>query len=128
MTKLMLISSLILGIFIAIIPHICWIFTWAISKCFHGSISYAPFGWTALALVILLWTTLAYGFFIGRFKLDVKEIEYVNNEIPDEFNGYKIVQISDLHLSTFDDRHSALERFVDSINAKILTSSASLEI
>jgi hypothetical protein len=41
----------------------------------------------------------------------------VHPDIPSAFDSYKIVHISDLHLSTFNDNPKQLQRFVDSINA-----------
>jgi hypothetical protein len=44
-------------------------------------------------------------FFIGMLtgvnRFEVKTIEIKSNQLPDAFNGYKIVQISDLHLGSF---------------------------
>jgi predicted MPP superfamily phosphohydrolase len=78
---------------------------------------YAPFGWTALALVAVVWAVLAWGCFVGRWRLQTTRMEYAHPDIPSAFDGYKIVHISDLHLSTFDDNPKQLRRFVDSINA-----------
>jgi len=61
---------------------------------------------------------MAYGVWIGRFQLEVNPQEYRSEAVPEELDGFKIVHISDLHLSTFDDRPSALQRIVDSINAQ----------
>lgn len=61
---------------------------------------------------------MGYGFFYGRFRIKVTPIPYSNVHIPDSFQGYKIVVISDLHLSSFDYHLEALERVVDSINAQ----------
>ncbi len=61
---------------------------------------------------------MAYAFFVGRFRLEVNPVRYVDASLPAPFKGYKIVHISDLHLSTFDDRPAALQRVVDSINAQ----------
>ncbi len=80
---------------------------------------YAPFGWTALGLVIFVWLIMAYGYFFGRFKLNINKIDFQNKEIPILFDGYKIVHISDLHLSTFDDNHKALQRIIDTINSQL---------
>jgi hypothetical protein len=44
-------------------------------------------------------------------------MEYAHPDTSPAFDGYKIVHISDLHLSTFDDNPKQLQRFVDSINA-----------
>lgn len=79
--------------------------------------SYAPFGWTAIGLVALVWIVLAYGFFVGRWKVETAEWTYENAAIPASFDGMRIVHISDLHLSTFEDDPRQLDRFVELINA-----------
>ena len=101
-----------------VVVHLVWLVAWLIGRWGDSVVPYAPFGWTALALALLAWSVLAYGFFFGRFRLDINNINYTHTEIPPAFKGYKIVHISDLHLSTFDDRPAALQRLVDSINAQ----------
>lgn len=113
----MLIAALMLGIIIAVLPHVVWLLAWMVGKCFHYTVSYTPFGWTALALAVMVWAVLAWGCFVGRWRLQTIRMEYVHPDIPSAFDGYKIVHISDLHLSTFDDKPKQLQRFVDSINA-----------
>jgi len=55
----------------------------------------------------------------GQFNMaKVNARLYTNAQLPEAFKGYKIVHISDLHLSTYDDRPAALQRIVDSINAQ----------
>ena len=117
MLVIMLIAALMLGIIIAVLPHVVWLLAWMVGKCFHYSMPYAPFGWTALALVMMVWAVLAWGCFVGRWRLQTIRLEYAHPDIPSAFDGYKIVHISDLHLSTFDDNPKQLQRFVDSINA-----------
>ena len=48
---MMLIATLVLGIVIAALPHVVWLLAWMVGKCFHYTVPYAPFGWTAFALV-----------------------------------------------------------------------------
>ena len=117
MLVIMLIAALMLGIIIAVLPHVVWLLAWMVGKCFHYSMPYAPFGWTALALVMMVWAVLAWGCFVGRWRLQTIRLEYAHPDIPSAFDGYKIVHISDLHLSTFDNNPKQLQRFVDSINA-----------
>ena len=117
MLVMMLIATLVLGIVIAALPHVVWLLAWMVGKCFHYTVPYAPFGWTALALVAVVWAVLAWGCFVGRWKLQTTRIEYVHPDIPSAFDSYKIVHISDLHLSIFNDNPKQLQRFVDSINA-----------
>lgn len=79
---------------------------------------FRPFGYAALFLVFLGWGLIGYGYWVGRFQIEVKPTTYSHTQLPTAFEGYKIVQISDLHLATFADRPSALQRVVDSINAQ----------
>lgn len=116
--KMMFIASLALGGLLVVVVHLVWLVAWLIGRWGDSVVPYAPFGWTAFALALLAWSVLAYGFFVGRFRLDINNINYTHTEIPPAFKGYKIVHISDLHLSTFDDRPAALQRLVDSINAQ----------
>lgn len=113
-----LIMVLFFGVLVCALPHLVFGIWWAVSSLFRlPAPSYAPFGWTALALVLAAWLVMAYGFFFGRFRLWVNHTDYMSSDIPAAFDGYKVVHISDLHLSTFDDRPAALQRVVDSINA-----------
>lgn len=113
-----LIAALFFGAIVCALPHIVFGIWWAISCLFRlPAPPYAPFGWTALAFVLALWLVMGYGIFFGRFRLWVNRTDYTSSDLPAAFDGYKVVHISDLHLSTFDDRPSALQRVVDSINA-----------
>lgn len=116
MLKFTIIVTLILSLLLALLPNILWLLLYLIGKATGFNIGYPPFGWSALALVILCWGLSAYGYFIGRWKLDINHVEYTHSDIPESFDGYRIVHISDLHLSTFDDNKGQLERIVDEIN------------
>ena len=119
LSVMMLTAALIVGVSVCLIPNVIWFLWWAIAEMFHFSTPrYAPFAWTAAGLVAAVWLIMAYGFFVGRFRLEVKPTTYTDAQLPEAFKGYKIVHISDLHLSTFNDRPAALQRIVDSINAQ----------
>jgi predicted MPP superfamily phosphohydrolase len=79
---------------------------------------FAPFGYTGLALVLLFCGTMLYGYWFGRKQLRVTETNYTSTKVPAAFNGYKIVHISDLHLSSFADSPDLLQRIIDTINAQ----------
>lgn len=116
---IMFLAALIIGLFSFIIFGLIWFVWWAVAEMFsHPTPRYAPFGWTTLGMIVVAWGCMIYGFFVGRFRLEVNPTTYTNAQLPEAFRGYKIVQISDLHLSTFNDRPAALERVVDSINAQ----------
>lgn len=108
---------LVVTAMIALLPHVVWLGAWCAGRVFRFTVPYAPFGWTAAALVALTWTLLAYGFFVGRWKVQTTEWTYEHTDIPAAFDGMRIVHISDLHLSTFTDKPQMLTRFVDEINA-----------
>lgn len=116
--KLILAAPLALALLWVVSVHLVWSFVWGLGKCFHSNLSYGPWKWTTIALVLVSWVVLAYGYFYGRFKLDVNHLVYSHDEVPASFEGYRIVHISDFHLSTFQDSPKQLKRFVDSINAQ----------
>lgn len=116
--KLILLIVVLLSLLLFLSVHFIWGIVWTLGKFFHFSVSYAPWKWTSIGLVLLVWSIVSYGYFIGRFRLDVNHITYSHPAIPASFDGYRVVHISDIHLSTFNDRPKALERFVDSVNAQ----------
>ena len=79
---------------------------------------FAPFAYTGLALVLIFGGTMLYGYWFGRKQLRVTETTYTSPQIPAAFNNYKIVHISDLHLSSFADSPDFLQRIIDPINAQ----------
>jgi len=116
--RFIIVFSAFLALFFALIPHFLWFIGWLVSHIFGHHLRYAPFGWTALALVVLVALTMTYGFFIGRWHLQIKQVDYSHKDVPSAFDGFRIVHISDLHLSTFNDNPAQLRRFVDEINAQ----------
>ena len=77
-----------------------------------------PFCYATSVVVFVSWLLIAYAYWIGRFQMELRPTVYENPSIPAAFDGYKIVHISDLHLSTFFDRPAALQTIVDTINAQ----------
>ncbi len=118
LSKMTLFFTIFLSIFVAAVPHILWFVSWIIGKCFRYSIPYAPFGWAALCLVLCVWLLMAYGYYVGRWQQETNEITIESSLLPDSFDGYKIVHISDFHLSTFDGHPEKIQKLVDTINAQ----------
>lgn len=107
---------IIAGLVLALIPNILWLVGWVGCRIAGVSLPYSYFGFAALAIVIMFWGTLAYGYFIGRWNVESVAVEYAHKDIPKAFDGFRIVHISDLHLSTFDDSHERFETFIEEIN------------
>lgn len=59
---------------------------------------------------------LLYGMLIERNAYEIHEVEIAGGNVPESFDGYRIVQISDMHLASFKNRHRSLARAVEMIN------------
>ena len=99
-------------------PTLVWLLCWIVARLCHHAMPYAPFAYTGLALVLLFIGTMLYGYWFGRFQLRVQPTTYTSPKVPAAFNGYKIVHISDLHLSSFSDNPAFLQHVIDTINAQ----------
>ena len=97
------IGMVLLALIIAVIVRLCG---GAFKKTFKRLL------WLAL-LPLLLWS---YGTLIERNRFSVVPVEISSSNLPESFNGYRIVHISDLHLASFEGRNRALIRAVNKIN------------
>ncbi|MCM1521200.1 MAG: metallophosphoesterase [Muribaculaceae bacterium] len=57
-----------------------------------------------------------WGALVNRFNLDIREVEIEIEGLPAAFDGYRMVQVSDLHTGTYGDSNEYLERVVSAIN------------
>lgn len=109
-------AGLLFGSLLAILPHIVWLITILAGKIANFRVSYPPFGYVALGLVLLLWGLLAYGSLVGLWQVEISTQQYSSREVPKTFDGYKIVHISDLHVDTYDSNPGHLEDIIQRIN------------
>lgn len=66
---------------------------------------------------------IAYGIFVGRYNLNVHEHELYFADLPPQLDGFKIVQLSDIHLGSFGKNVRNLEKsalIVDHIQPDLL--------
>ena len=113
----MFISFLIFcTIVLMLCPTLVWLLCWIIARLCHHSMPFAPFAYTGLTLVLIFCGTMLYGYVFGRKQLRVTETNYYSQQVPPAFNEYKIVHISDLHLSSLSDSPAFLQRMIDTIN------------
>ena len=61
---------------------------------------------------ILMW----WGALINRYKVDIEEVAVEIKDLPASFDDYKIAQISDLHLGTFNGDTIFVSKLVNIIN------------
>lgn len=71
-----------------------------------------------LALSIGVIGAMIWGATGGRRMIDVREVEYASERLPEGFDGYRIVQFSDIHVGTWGADTTFVSRLVDSINAQ----------
>lgn len=75
-----------------------------------------PFICTGLTLGLISIIIIIYGSFIGRTQFDVKEVTYTSSRLPQAFDGYRIVQLSDIHIGSWHGNVSAIQKLVDLVN------------
>lgn len=68
---------------------------------------------TAIATFTLMW----WGALINRLNYTVNEIDIPVANLPQPFDGYRIVQLSDIHTGTYGTDTTYLSRIVDAVNA-----------
>ncbi|MEE9431736.1 MAG: metallophosphoesterase [Melioribacteraceae bacterium] len=61
--------------------------------------------------------SIAYGIFWGKFDLTVRSVKLGFTNLPKNFNGLKIVQLSDFHIGSFLNHLSFFEEVVDKVNS-----------
>ncbi len=59
---------------------------------------------TGYIIAILFFGLCLYGVLVTTFKISVKQITLEFEDLPTSFDGYKIVQISDIHIGSFDEQ------------------------
>lgn len=101
------------GFMLMYLPKLCYTVVSLLDYLRRPRTSWA--GCVGCILAIVSFITLVYGAF-NRYKIHVEEVTVTSSRLPQEFDNYKIVQISDFHLETLYSRDYA-QKIVDSVNA-----------
>lgn len=72
----------------------------------------------ALLLAVLMAAVQIYSTTAGWTRLTVNAVKLTLPTLPRSFDGYRIVQLSDLHVGTYGSDSDFLSRVVDSVNAQ----------
>ncbi|MDR2955564.1 MAG: metallophosphoesterase [Prevotella sp.] len=83
-----------------------YFFTW---KVYPFSVLGAITGLAVIFIVI-------YGCTYGKERFQVKQIEFSSPHLPPAFDGYKVLQVSDIHIGNWKSNTSAIEKLVNIIN------------
>ena len=95
---------------------ICSVIGWGIRKACRSRRNYGNLA--GVALVLFCWYVLIYGSFVGFREVTVRHVTFESPALPAAFDGYRIVQFSDVHIGSYIGNEELLREFVDSINAQ----------
>lgn len=70
-----------------------------------------------LVAAILLTISIIYGVFVGKYNFKVRQETIVFKDLPSSFDGLKVLQISDLHVGSWDNK-AAIEEGIKMINSQ----------
>ncbi len=73
--------------------------------------------YVGLPIGIIVFAAIWWGATGGRRAIQTNVVEMASPKIPEAFDGYRIVQFSDLHVGTWGADTAFVSRFVDSINS-----------
>lgn len=102
---------------------LCWLILTALDAAVCGLMSLCcgvafkkAFLWGLLSL-LLPPVFIAYGAIWERNRFEVKEVCLDFGNLPESFDNYRIVHISDIHARSFEGREEHLKRAVETINS-----------
>lgn len=109
------------NVFVPDLPErLIWLWNWAYSGamilCVLSVVFFWRFRFKALVLPLAAWSLSVWGLWNGMKVPAVHEVELVYADLPDGLDGYRIVQLSDLHASCAA-RRWRTQAVVDAVNA-----------
>ncbi len=72
--------------------------------------------WLGLAFAAVIFCAAFYGFVFGWHRVVVNEKEAAFSDLPEAFDGWRIVHLSDLHLGTYHASPGTVDRIVRTVN------------
>ena len=72
--------------------------------------------WIAGGIALYTMGYLIFGGIMGKEFFQVREVTIQSKDIPQGFNGYRIVQLSDIHIGSWEGNPQAIQKAVNKIN------------
>lgn len=98
-------------------------FFYIVGKFFPGKNKRTILSWIGIIISSSIVVIMLHGIIFGRNDLAVQHVELEFTDLPNEFNEYKIVQISDIHLGSFINSKTVLKKVykqTESINPDLI--------
>lgn len=73
--------------------------------------------WIGGVLALFSFATMWWGVIYTRHKIHINRVDIISERVPASFNGYRIVQLSDLHVGTWGNDKKFISALVDSVNS-----------
>lgn len=75
-----------------------------------------PYTLLGLILGVISFADILYGAIAGITRFEVKDVEYRSANIPKGFDGYRILQLSDIHIGSWQGNPEAVRHLVKLVN------------
>ena len=98
-----------------VLPQLILLCFWGAGKIFTSAAS--TLGTIGLVVAFCISAASFYGLVWGWRHLVVRQQTITVPDLPKEFDGFRIVQVSDLHLEMFEGQEAFIRSLVDSVNA-----------
>ena len=72
----------------------------------------------SLALSIATFCYILFGAIVGKHYYHVKEVAFYSKDLPEVFDGYRILQISDIHSGSWNNNVAEMKRAIELCNAQ----------
>ncbi len=115
--KLFVVAVAVIAIVLALLPNVFYVMARILSPLWHSPVRYKPFAIASVTVAAVWIIAAAYGHFRGRFQSKQTNVTLRFPNLPNGFDGYRIVQISDLHLDGWEGHDKELESIVRQVNS-----------
>lgn len=78
-----------------------------------GNVVFQYIGWSVASM---LFTAILFGIFVGRWNWKTHHIPLTFSHLPDDLDGTRIVQISDIHVGSFFNNYDRVQKAIHQIN------------
>lgn len=111
-------SQLIAVIFLFYVPKLLYLVLYGFGYLFkkHLPSLFHIVDFTARGIAIILFIVQLYSITGGRYNYKITNVEVPVTHLPANFDGFKIVQLSDIHLGSYGKNYKGISRLVEEVN------------